>query len=109
MHNKSDVIHLMPKFIKMVQNQFNSFIKSVRTYNAPELLFKDLFDSYGILHQFSCVNTPQQNAIVERKHQHLLAVARSLYFQSQIPLEFWNECVLTATYLINRTYSFYLA
>ena len=30
-------------------------------------------------------------------------VARSLYFQSRVPLEFWTEYVLTATFIINKT------
>lgn len=39
---------------------------------------------------------------MERKRKHLLQVARSLLFQSCLPLKFWNSCTLTVANLINR-------
>ena len=62
----------------MVETQFAKRVKVVRTDNGTEFVMKDFFARKGILHQLSYVETLQQNAIVERKHQHILNVARSL-------------------------------
>jgi len=76
---KGDVHIHVQNFVSLIENQFHLSIKCIRSDNGPEFLQKDFFASKGILHQTSCIYTPQQNGRVERKHQHILNVARALY------------------------------
>lgn len=77
-------------------------IKQFRSDNAKELAFIYFFHSNRVIHQFSCVERPGQNSIIDIKHQHLLNVARALLFQSNIPNIYWFECISCATFLTNR-------
>jgi hypothetical protein len=49
-------------FHKMVQTKFNTSIKIVRSDNGGEYMLGDLgmyFQKQGIIHQTTCVDTPQ--------------------------------------------------
>lgn len=82
----------------MIETQYNIKVKYVRSDNAHELKFHDLYSSKGIIAYHSCSETPEQNFVVERKHQHILNIARALLFQSQVPLEYWGDYILTAVF-----------
>ncbi|KAM2881066.1 hypothetical protein COP2_014191 [Malus domestica] len=103
MSHKSETQNLLKSFITFAHTQFNAAVKAIRVDNGSEFLsMRGYFQSTGIELQRTCVYTPQQNGVVERKHRHILTVARALRFQSNVPLIFWGDCVLTAVYLINR-------
>ena len=58
---KFDVSIVIPNFHSMVQNQFKVQIKSFRTNNARDYfnqILSPYFESQGILHDSSSVNTP---------------------------------------------------
>ena len=102
---KSETASTFKKFYSMIKTQFQSDIQMIRTDNAREYFNSVLgpfFSTHGILHYSSCIITPQQNGVAERKNRHLLEVARSIMFQNNVPKHFWGDAILTATFLINR-------
>ena len=105
MKEKSKTGQIFKNFKNMIQTQFQSKIQILKSDNAMDY-FNSILGEYlgkeGIVHLSSCVDTPQQNGIAERKNRHLLEVARSLMFSTNVPKLFWGEAVLTAAYLINR-------
>ncbi|WVY98655.1 hypothetical protein V8G54_030806 [Vigna mungo] len=96
MPNKSVVRKTIIDFITNVENQFSTTVKTIRTDTMH-----NFFSFKGINHQTTCNETPQQNGIVERKHQHFLNVTRSLLSQANLPIIFWCFAAEYATLLIN--------
>ena len=91
----------------MIYNQFGKRIKCFRFDNGTEFLNSEVrsyFLDNNIIHESSCVNTPQQNGLAERHLGFTLAIARLLLFQENLTKKYWGEAVLTASYLINRNH-----
>ena len=82
----------------MIQNQFGTKIKHFRLDNARDY-FNQILGSYfqkeGIVHESSCLTTPQQNGVAKRKNRHLLECSRALLFKQNVPKTYWGEAVLT--------------
>ncbi|KAG7579359.1 Integrase catalytic core [Arabidopsis thaliana x Arabidopsis arenosa] len=63
----------LKKILALVERQFSTKVKTVRSDNGSEFIcLKDFFAQQGIIHETSYVGTPQQNGRVERKHRHIL-------------------------------------
>lgn len=102
MKTKTETRPSIFKFITFVKNQFDAKIKIIRSDNGMEFNMPDYYAFLGVLHQTSCVETPQQNSIVERKHRHLVNVTRALLFQSHLAKSFWSFAVSHSVHIIKR-------
>lgn len=88
---KSDVLYIFMNFCAMIQTQFNTKVKVMRSDNGTEFTVSTIqtyLRKEGILQQTLCVITPEQNGRVESKHRHILNVARALRFQANLPITF---------------------
>jgi len=87
--SKVEVSNHHHKFITRIQTQHYITPKIVRSNIGLEFLLTNFYDSLGIIHiHKSCVETPNKNGRVERKHQHLLEVGRDIPFQYKLPNTF---------------------
>ena len=93
MKSKSEVVEAFIDFHNLVKNHFNSQIQTLRSDNGLEYMLhimKQYLSSNGILHQTSCVGTPQQNDIAERKNGNLLEKMRAPMLHMEVPKRFWS-------------------
>jgi Integrase core domain len=105
MRSKSEVPDCFQNFYKMVETQYGKRVKILRSDNGTYYTNQSMqafLRSEGIVHQTTCVNTPEQNGVVERKNRHILEVTRCLLFSTNVPRYLWGEATKTAVYLINR-------
>lgn len=68
MSHKSHTRSLIFSFIKLIETQFSSKVKIIRSDNGSEFNMQSFFVDNDIVHQRSCIATPQQNGIVECKY-----------------------------------------
>jgi len=91
-------------FRALIKTQYSAVIKCFRCDLGGEYTsnkFCQMFALDGTIHQTSCTDTPEKNGVAERKHRHIVEIARSLLLFAFVPSEFWGEAVLTAVSLIN--------
>ena len=102
---KDEVFTIFQAFHAMVQTQFSSKIKILRSDNGGEFTnrrFQAYFPQHGLLHETSCSQTPQQNGVAERKNRHILETSRAVLLGTHVPSCLWGDAVATVVYLINH-------
>ena len=103
--HKHEAISCFKSYMSLVENQLDRKIKVLRTDRGGEYLstqFKELCDEKGIVHQLTMPYTPQQNGVAERRNRTLLEMVRSMMAQANLPITYWGDALLTATFILNR-------
>ena len=78
MKSRFDLFSHFNVFCAEIQTQFHVSVQILRSDNAEEYLlkhFQSFMLQHWIFHQTSCVDTPFQNGVAERKNNHLLKTA----------------------------------
>ena len=74
----SEVSYIFEKIYSMIRNQHDTSIKILRTDNDSEYfnyVLNQFLSNHGLLYYSSCVDSPKQNGVSERKNNHILEVA----------------------------------
>ena len=88
MKNRSELFSHFRAFSVEIHTQFHVYVQNLRSDNAKEYVseqFQSFMLQHGILHQTSCVDTPAQNGVVERKNRHPLKLSELYYFRCMCP------------------------
>jgi histone deacetylase 1/2 len=99
---KSGVFQIFRNFQQLVERQFDKKFFVVQSdWGGEYEKLKSFFKQFGIEHHVSYPHAHQQNGSAKHKHRHIVEVGLALLVNASMPLKFWDEAFLTATYLIN--------
>ena len=88
MKNRSKLFSHFRDFCAEIHTQFHVYVQNLRSDNAKEYMFEQ-FQSFmlqnDILHQTSCVDTPSQNGVAEKKIDTFLKPLELYYFKCTCP------------------------
>jgi hypothetical protein len=102
---KSEASSAIKRIQAVAEKDCGRKLRVLRTDNGEEFTAVE-FAAYcadeGVTRHFSTPYTPQQNGVVERRNQTVVAMAQALLKQRRMPAEFCGEVVVTTVYLQNR-------
>jgi hypothetical protein len=89
-----------------IENEAQSSISTLHIDNEGEYTsneFEIYLCQHGIKHQTTVPYNPQQNGVAERTNRTLLNMVYLMLFLKNGKLMFWEDVVLCAVYVINRS------
>lgn len=103
--NKSECFTYFKEYIKFAERWIGKQLKTLRSDNGGEFTsneFQQFCKNEGIGRQLTVVYTPQQNGVAERLNLTLQEMVSSLLHDTDLPLPYWAEALMTSTFLRNR-------
>lgn len=103
---KSQVTKTFKLFKNAIENETDHRIKKLRTDNGTEYVNNELLnfcEESGILQQFTCTYTPEQNGVAERANRTIVERAKCMLYDAGLETRFWAEACNMAAHLMNRT------
>jgi hypothetical protein len=102
--SKSDVLPVIEHLYQHIYNLFGYYPAFLRSDNAKEFSSRALADlsaRCGVIQQFSCTYTPEQNGVAERMNRTLCEGTRALLEYSGFPDSFWSLAIETMAHTRN--------
>jgi hypothetical protein len=65
---------------------------------------RNMLTKLGYMMQRTATDSSSQNGLAERPHQTLATMVRCLLYSSSLPVTFWADALVYATYINNRLY-----
>nr|GEX43948.1 hypothetical protein [Tanacetum cinerariifolium] len=109
LRSKDEAPEVIITFLKRITVLLQSPVIIIRIDNDTKFkdqVLKEYFDTVGVSHQMSYVQTLQQNGVVERQNRTLVEAARTMLIFSRAPLFLWAEAIATAKPDISFLYVF---
>lgn len=104
--SKEETKHHIISFLQRFQNVTGKTVKVIRSDNGSDEVnshVKSVTDSLGIVHQKTCVYTPEQNGCAERDLRTIVEGARTNLQAAKLPKKLWAEAVHYMKYTLNHT------
>lgn len=106
MQHKSEVFEKFKEFVAMAEARHGKRLAKLRADNGGEYISNELkayCKEKGIELSYTVPHHPEMNPIAERLNRTLEEKARTMLIASGTNTKFWNEAILTANYLKNRS------
>lgn len=103
---RSEVFSVLVKFCALAERQSGHSLRIFRTDGGGEYTskeFPNFCEERGIEHEITAPYTPQHNSLAERRNRALLAMARCMLKQKEMPHCYWGEAVTIAVFVLNRS------